>query len=61
MPLIIVKMLSGRTTEQKRQLAQEITEVVSRVAGAPADQVDVIIEEHERDGWATGGVLYSEK
>jgi 4-oxalocrotonate tautomerase len=61
MPLVIVKMLVGRTAEQKRQLAQEITEVVSRVAKAPADQVDVIIEEPSRENWASGGTLYSEK
>ena len=60
MPLVIVKMLAGRTGEQKRQLAQEITEVVSRVAGAPPDKVDVIIEEHPREHWATGGKLYSD-
>jgi len=61
MPLVIVKMLVGRTAEQKRQLAREITEVVSRVAKAPVDQVDVVIEEHPRENWASGGTLYSEK
>ncbi len=61
MPLVIVKMLIGRTTEQKRQLAQEITEVVARVSGAPVDKVDVIIEDHPRENWASGGTLYSDK
>ena len=61
MPLVIVKMLTGRTAEQKRQLAQEITEVVARVTVAPPDKVDVIIEEHPRENWASGGELYSDK
>jgi 4-oxalocrotonate tautomerase len=61
MPLVIVKMLVGRTTEQKRQLAQEITEVVARVSGAPVDKVDVIIEDYPRENWASGGTLYSDK
>ena len=61
MPLVIVKMLVGRTAEQKRQLAQEITEVVARVSGAPVDKVDVIIEDHPRENWASGGTLYSDK
>lgn len=61
MPLVIVKMLAGRTAEQKRQLAQEITEVVARVAGAPVDKVDVIIEDHPRENWANAGKLYSDK
>ncbi len=61
MPLVIVKMLTGRTTEQKRQLAQEITEVVTRVTGAPVDQVDVIIEDHARENWAKAGTLFCDK
>jgi 4-oxalocrotonate tautomerase len=61
MPLVIVKMLVGRTTEQKRQLAQEVTEVVARVSGAPVDKVDVIIEDYPRENWASGGKLYSDK
>jgi len=61
MPLVIVKMLVGRTTEQKRQLAQELTEVVTRVTGAPADQVDVIVEDYPRETWAKGGKLYADR
>ena len=61
MPLVIVKMLVGRTTEQKRQLAQELTEVVTRVTGAPADQVDVIVEDYPRENWAKGGKLYADR
>ncbi len=61
MPLVIVKMLQGRSTEQKRALSREITEVVSRVTGAQEDQVDVIIEDYPRENWAKGGILYSDK
>jgi 4-oxalocrotonate tautomerase len=61
MPLVIVKMLTGRTAEQKRALAEEITEVVVRVAKTTADQVDVVIEEHEPGNWAKAGVLFSDK
>jgi 4-oxalocrotonate tautomerase len=59
-PLVIVKMLAGRTMEQKRRLVEEITEVVTRVTGAPAEKVDVIIEDHPRENWASGGRLYSD-
>ena len=54
-------MLTGRTAEQKRALAEEITEVVVRVAKTTADQVDVVIEEHEPGNWAKAGVLFSDK
>jgi 4-oxalocrotonate tautomerase len=61
MPLVVVKMLEGRTTEQKRMLAREITDVVMRVTGAPENQVDVIIEDYPRENWAKGGTLYADK
>ena len=61
MPLIIVKMLTGRTAEQKRALAEQISEVVVRVAKTTPDQVDVVIEEHEPGDWAKAGKLFSDK
>jgi 4-oxalocrotonate tautomerase len=61
MPLVVVKMLEGRSAEQKRQLVREITEVVARVAATTEDQVDVIIEDYARDSWAKGGTLFSDK
>jgi len=60
-PLIIVKMLEGRSVEQKRRLVKAVTEVVSKFTGAPEDQVDVIIEDYPRENWATGGTLYADK
>ncbi len=61
MPLIIVKMLEGRSVEQKRRLAKAVTEVVVKYTGAPEDQVDVIIEDYPRENWAKGGTLYADK
>ena len=61
MPLVVVKMLEGRTTEQKRRLAREITDVVMRVTNVPEEQVDVIIEDYQRENWAKAGVLFSDK
>ena len=61
MPLVIVKMLEGRSVEQKRLLARDITDVVVKHAGTTEDQVDVIIEDYSRENWAKGGVLFSDK
>ena len=61
MPVVIVKMLEGRTVEQKRGLAEAITEAVMKHTGAPAEAVDVIIEDHPRTDWAKGGKLYADK
>jgi 4-oxalocrotonate tautomerase len=54
-------MLEGRSLEQKRLLARDITELVVKHAGTTKDQVDVIIEDYPRENWAKGGVLYSDK
>lgn len=61
MPVVMVKMLEGRTVEQKRQLAREITEVVVRVAGTTEDQVNVIIDDYPRENWAKAGTLMADK
>ena len=61
MPLIVVKMLEGRSVEHKRRLVREITDVVVKLTGAPEDQVDVIIEDYARENWAKAGTLFCDK
>lgn len=61
MPLIVVKMLEGRSVEQKRRLVKEITEVVVKFTGASGEDVEVIIEDYPRENWARAGVLYCDK
>ena len=61
MPFVIVKMLEGRSVEQKRRLVKELTNVVVKFTGATEDQVDVIIEDYARENWAKAGVLFSDK
>ncbi len=61
MPLVVVKMIEGRTVEQKRRLAREITDVVMRVTNVAEDHVDVIIEDYPRENWAKAGTLFADK
>ena len=61
MPLVIVKMLEGRSAEQKRRLVREITDVVVKYTGAPEEQVDVLVEDYPRENWAKAGVLFRDK
>jgi 4-oxalocrotonate tautomerase len=61
MPLVIVKMLEGRSVEQKRRLVKELTSVVVKYTGVTDDQVDIIIEDYVRENWAKAGVLFSDK
>ena len=61
MPTIKVELFAGRTVEQKRALAQALTEATVRTLGTPADNVDVMFFDIQRQDWATGGVLWSDK
>lgn len=61
MPLVVVKMLEGRSLDQKRQMVEEITDTIVRVAGTSIDQVDVVFEEYPRENWAKAGTLFSDK
>jgi 4-oxalocrotonate tautomerase len=61
MPEIMVFAAVGRTTEQKRGLAKDLTEAMVRNFGVPADSVTVQIVESAMDSKAKGGVLFSDR
>ena len=50
MPLITVKMLDGRTQEQKRELAKALTDAMVETCGAQREGTSVVIEEVTRGG-----------
>lgn len=55
MPFITVKMLSGRTPEQKEKLLKEITKVTAETLGIEPRHIWVVIEEVPGEQWAIGG------
>jgi 4-oxalocrotonate tautomerase len=57
MPVVQVTLLKGRTTEQKRKIAERITDVMVEEAKTPRDGVVVTFVDVERDSYARGGVL----
>jgi 4-oxalocrotonate tautomerase len=61
MPTLHVELFAGRTVDQKRALAQALTEATVRTLGGSADGVDVIFTEVHKHDWATGGQLWSDK
>ena len=60
MPIVTVKMLEGRTDEQKRNLCEKVSAVVAETTGAPIQNVSVIIEEMSKNHFATGGKRVSD-
>lgn len=60
MPTLRVEMFAGRTVEQKRALARELTDATVRALGVPASAVEVLFFDIERHDWAVAGTLCSE-
>jgi 4-oxalocrotonate tautomerase len=54
-------MAKGRPIEQKRKLVRAITDVIVNVLDVKPEWVTVLIEEFERENWATGGELHLDK
>jgi 4-oxalocrotonate tautomerase len=61
MPTIRVELFEGRTVEQKRALAQALTEATVKTLGGSADAVDILFFDIAKQDWSTGGVLWSDK
>lgn len=61
MPIVTIKMIEGRTDEQKRALVEEVTKAVSSTVAAPPENVTIIIEEMEKRHYAVAGVRQSDK
>ncbi len=62
MPTLRVELFEGRTADQKRALAKELTDACVRVLGGSADGVDVLFfDMRYREDWASGGTLWSDK
>ncbi len=59
MPIINVKMVEGRTMEQKRELAEALTWEVVRILDVKPEWVTAVIDEYPRSNWASAGQLHS--
>lgn len=60
MPLLRISLWSGRTREQKAELAKALTDTIVKVAQVPPQSVTIQIEEMPKENWATGGRLHTE-
>jgi len=61
MPLVQVTMLQGRTVEQKRKIAERITDAMVEEAGARREAIVVTFLELSKESYASGGVLMIDK
>ncbi len=61
MPCVQITLLKGRTAEQKRKIAARITDVMVEEAKAERNGVLITFVDVEKDSYARGGVLMSDK
>jgi 4-oxalocrotonate tautomerase len=61
MPYITVKMLEGRSEDQKKALVEKVTQAVSETTGASEDKIVVFIEEMTKGHYAVGGKRLSDQ
>ncbi len=60
MPVVIIKMAKGRTTEQKKVLIREFTKTITDTLGVGPDMVTIMIDELDRDNIGKAGKMLSE-
>lgn len=61
MPIIRVEMFKGRTRDQKRALARELTDAFVRAAGGKPEAVTIVLEDVDKEDWAVAGALMADK
>ncbi|MCF8533216.1 MAG: 4-oxalocrotonate tautomerase [Reyranella sp.] len=61
MPMIRVEMFEGRSTDQRRKLAKELTEGTCRALGCTPDAVQIVLTDIKKENWAEAGKLFSDQ
>lgn len=61
MPIVSIKIVKGRSIDQKRRLAKSITDSVVSILDVKPEWVTVLFEELDRENWSTGGDLHIDK
>lgn len=56
MPIVTVQMLTGRTTQQRKELAEVLLRETARICGCAPEAVKVCIQEIPAENWNIGGV-----
>jgi 4-oxalocrotonate tautomerase family enzyme len=57
MPVVVIKMRKGFSTEQKRTVVREFTNTLVKTLGVDPEIVTVLIDEHELENIGKAGKL----
>jgi 4-oxalocrotonate tautomerase len=61
MPFIAVHIARGRPLEKRRRLIAAITDAVTDIFELERSATQVLVLEHDKDNWAIGGELLSDR
>jgi len=56
-PVVTIEWYEGRSAEQKKEIAEKVTEVLSEVGKMPAEQVWIKFLDSPKANWAIGGEI----
>jgi len=57
MPVVTIEWYEGRTPEQKREIAEKLTQLLVDVGNTSADQVWIRFVDSPKADWAMGGEI----
>ncbi|MCP5279299.1 MAG: 4-oxalocrotonate tautomerase family protein [Thiobacillus sp.] len=61
MPVVTIKLAGSLTREQKRKIAEEVTDSLERHTGKPRSYTYIAFEAMPEEDWAIGGQLLDEE
>ena len=57
MPVVTIEWFEGRSADQKREIAERLTDVISDVGQTPREQVWIRFVDSSKGDWSIGGEL----
>lgn len=58
MPLVTIKILEGRTIEQKRGMVKDVSDAIVKNLSCPIDAVHIDVVEMKKENYAVGGTMW---
>jgi 4-oxalocrotonate tautomerase len=60
-PIVQIELIEGRTIDQKKTMAKEVTDAIVRSLGVTPDAVRIIMRDMKKEDFAVGGKLRSDQ
>jgi len=55
MPFVNIRLIEGRSQQQKDEISKRVTDAISEVLQLPKDDTWVVFEDIPAEGWYVGG------